>query len=848
MIMLLLVAIGSAVPGDGVIKSAPPPEQHTPRELVRSCTAPVEDYALRFTENLGQWKNSAHFISRTHAGFIGVEPTAVCMGRLDHSGKPGYGDLLKLEFQSASSSVDLQGEDEMRSRFNYFLGNDPSHWVCGARSFRRVRFHELYAGIDVILHADPAGDLEYDLVVKPGADLSRVTVRCLGARSLAVAADGALRIQTANGALAQELGHCWQEFASGDKRSVSIRWRLVGENVFGFEASSCDPMAVTLIDPVFRWATYLGSSDGPGGTGDVATRVLVDDQGDFTLTGWTDWYDFPTTPGAFVIPGLTTKAVFVSKLSGDGSELIYSSILGGAAESRGLALALDSRRRPTVVGWTGADDFPVTSGAFDMVRNSTSFSGFAFRLSEDGGSLVFSTFLEGTNNGTNAYAVAVTRSGASIIGGATTSSDFPTTSNAFMTSPPDVYGSGFVTRLEPHGRFLEWSTYLGGNFPDSVFALAIDDAETVTLTGQTQSTDFPTTAGAFETTYLGLVSEANVFVTRLKADGTGLIWSTFICGQGGDDYGQAVAIDRHGGVVVTGTTNSTDFPTTPYAFQPRFNYDPTAPLSKAFVTYLNPTGSALVYSTFLGKHGQGNGEDVRVDASGLVTVCGLATGQFPTTPGAFITGTSQSYDGFVTRLDPSGHKLYYSSFIGGPGVDETGGLAVTQTGRVCLVGVSSGGFPVTAGAFDTDYNGGATDAIITSMDLYLRGVEPLGVSTPSCHGPLIANATLMPESGNTRFAFYCSQCPENTRGWLLVGVPSAARFNYAGIRLWLDPARSIVRLPAQTNADGFVETSYPLTHVSSGTVFGCQYLFRNTQACAGDSAFCASNALTVTVQ
>ncbi|MGH7372567.1 MAG: hypothetical protein ACREJK_12090, partial [Candidatus Methylomirabilales bacterium] len=320
-------------------------------------------------------------------------------------------------------------------------------------------------------------------------------------------------------------------------------------------------------------------------------------------------------------------------------------------------MAVDSLGRTTVVGWTASQDFPTTPGAFQTAKGATSFTGFVFRLSTLGEDLEYSTFLEGML-GSKALTVAVAASGAAIVGGETSSADFPTTPGAFDTTIGGLGKDGFLTRLDPSGSFLEWSTFLGGFGPDELYALAIDGQENITATGLAGSADFPTTPGAFKT---GIPYGGDAFVARMDSSGSSLLWSTFLGGDQ-EDRGFALGLAPDGGVVIGGDTRSFDFPTTPGAFQPTHAPGPVNPWD-TFVTRMDPTGSRLIYSTFLGGDAGDFLGDLVVDASGMVTAIGSAdSADFPFTTGAFV---SNPFGIFVSRLDPIGSRLFYSGIVGG---------------------------------------------------------------------------------------------------------------------------------------------------------------------------------------
>ena len=331
-------------------------------------------------------------------------------------------------------------------------------------------------------------------------------------------------------------------------------------------------------------------------------------------------------------------------------------------------------------------------------------------------SLAYSTYLGGFSFDQGS-GIAVDSAGAAYVSGLTVSTDFPTTAGAFDTSYNNTgtFGEGdaFVTKLNPAGTGLAYSTYLGGSNIDQGFGIAVDSAGAAYLTGMTFSADFPTTAGAFDTSFNGTDQFPDAFVTKLNPAGTGLAYSTYLGGSLGDQ-GFGIAVDSAGAAYVTGGTNSTDFPTTAGAF------DTSATgsfIGDAFVTKLNAAGSGLAYSTYLAGAGSSG---IAVDSAGAAYVSGVANStDFPTTAGAFDTsfnGGSFPGDAFVTKLNPAGTGLAYSTYLGGSLGDRGFGIAVDSAGAAYVTGgTNSTDFPTTAGAFDTSANGGG-DAFVTKLN------------------------------------------------------------------------------------------------------------------------------------
>ena len=332
-------------------------------------------------------------------------------------------------------------------------------------------------------------------------------------------------------------------------------------------------------------------------------------------------------------------------------------------------------------------------------------------------SLLYSTFLGGRSQDVGA-AAAVDGMGRATVTGWTWSSDFPTTPGAFdpTYNGAEYYYDAFVARLNAAGSALDYATFLGGSSGDGGSGVAVDGTGRATVTGVTNSSDFPTTPGAFDPTFNGGEYEADAFVARLNAAGSALDYATFLGGSS-YDYGGGIAVDATGRATVTGYTRSSDFPTTPGAFDPTLNGDDR----DAFVARLNAAGSALDYATFLGGSDRDQGCGVAVDGTGRATVTGYThSSDFPTTPGAFdpTFNFGVEYDGevFVARLNAAGSQLDYATYLGGSENDAAAAVAVHETGRATVTGSTrSSNFPTTPGAFDPSYNGGG-DAFVARLN------------------------------------------------------------------------------------------------------------------------------------
>jgi hypothetical protein len=680
---------------------AQPPAPAAPSQANRSHDLKnYNELPLSFEANQGQTDPHVDFITRAAGATVFLTPTAAVFSiaqppsvaasaRRDVAGVEGktpvrsseqVGVALYMDIVGANPAVPAAGLNPLPGSVNYLLGNDPAQWHTHIGTYGRVAYRDTYPGIDLVYYGNQQ-QLEYDFIVSPGSDPSRIALRFAGSEGMEVNAQGDLVLHTAIGDVVQHKPLAYQTCAGG-RQEVASRYELDGAEV-RFVVGTYDPTRPLVLDPlVLGYSTFLGGSKGDGGYG-----IAVDGGGNAYLTGFTTSTDFPTTPGAFdtTYHGGTGEA-FVSKLTADGSALAYSTFLGGSKEDGAYGIAVDGGGNAYMTGYTKSTDFPTTPGAFDTTHNGGN-DVFVTKLTADGSTLAYSTFL-GRYATFAGFGIAVDGSG-----------------NAYVTGG---FSNAFVVKLNAAGSALDYSLFLGGSRSDYGFAIAVDGGGSAYITGSTSSPDFPTTPGAFDTNYNG---GYDAFVTKLTPDGSALAYSTYLGGSGEDD-GIGIAVDGAGNAYVTGETMSNDFPTTPGAFQTTLNGD-----FNAFVTKLTADGSALAYSTFLGGSNFDGGDNIGVDGGGNAYVTGYTrSNDFPTTPDAFQTTRNGDYNAFVTKLTADGSALAYSTFLGGSRRDSGRGIAVDGAGNAYLVGTtSSSDFPTTPGAFSTTYNGGTGEAFVTKF-------------------------------------------------------------------------------------------------------------------------------------
>jgi hypothetical protein len=611
--------------------------------------------------------------------------------------------VLSLAFLGANPETRLEGRGLLPGKVNYLLGSDPDKWHTNLPSYGQVVYRKLWPGIDMVFRGD-ANRLKYEFVLHPGAKVEDIRLAYRGADGLALGARGQLLIATGAGTLTDVRPVSYQDVRG---RRVPVKSRFLLEpaagqaTAYGFGVGTYDPRRPLVIDPGLLYSTYLG-----GASTDVGNPIAVDGAGNAWITGETSSTNFPTTAGAADTTYNGNIDAFVTKLNTAGTALVYSTYLGGAASSdRGFGLAVDGAGNAYVTGETSSNNFPTTAGAFDTTFNGNT-DAFVTKLNAAGSALLYSTYLGGSSSDRGA-GIAIDAAGSAYVTGRTNSSSFPTTLLAFDTTHnggEDV----FVTKLNAAGSApLAYSTFLGSGGDDRGFGIAVDGTGNSYVTGETNSGGFPTTVGAFDTSQNG---GFDVFVTKLNAAGSGLGYSTFL-GGGGDDRGRGIVVDGANSAYVTGLASS-GFPTTAAAFDTTHNGG-----DDAFVTKLNPSGSARIYSTFLGGSSADRGFSIAVDVGGNAYVTGETDSSgFPTTTGAF-DRSKDGIDAFVTKVNPAGTALLYSTFLGGSNAEQAFGIAVDGAGKAYVTGqTQSSNFPTTTGAFDTTYNTNG-DAFVTKLDM-----------------------------------------------------------------------------------------------------------------------------------
>jgi hypothetical protein len=665
---------------------------------------------LSFEVNRGQADPRADFVSHGQGYTVFLTGKDAVFALSSASGKSSSLQMT-LKGARAQSPVGLERTGAVT---NYFIGNDPAKWHTGIPSYERVMYGQVYPGVDLTFYGNQR-QLEYDFALAPGASPETIRLQFHGARKINVLPNGDLVLRTGSGDVSLHRPVVYQQEAKGGGRTdVDAAFVLVSRNEIAFRVGSYDRSKPLVIDPVITYATYLGGSSFENGfnngvSGSPMTGIAVGADGTAYVTGITESSDFPTGNAFQSKHGGGAFDVFVTHFSADGTQVLYSTYLGGKGDDFGGGIAVDAQGNAYVAGGTESSDFPTTANAFQKNRASGN-TGFVTKLSPTGDTLVYSTYLGG-NQTTHADAIAVDSNLNAYVTGADTGG-FPTSQTAFQKSIPGQR-SPFVAKLSADGSSLVYGTYVGGTSDDSALGIALDGNGHAFITGSASSSDFPTTSGAIQTTFGG---GYDAFVTQLKADGSGLIYSTYLGGSSNDGaYG--IAVDGSGSAYVTGNTHSANFPVA-NAQQPALNGP-----SDAFVTKLNPNGSAFVYSTFLGGKHEETGFAVAVDSLGRAYVTGVtsslgSSGGFPTLYSLVSGPSAAPGDAFVTQYTADGSAFVYSTLFGGFNEQTVGNaIAVDKVGAAYVTGFTQANdLPITPnpGAFQTTLHG-VQDAFATKL-------------------------------------------------------------------------------------------------------------------------------------
>ena len=760
------------------------------------------DHGVRFIENKGQWPEQVLFKAELRTGAIFLERDRFTFN-LYHPkdfdalyGHHGHGHVESHEipevmrwhaysmiFENATQ-CEVTGDEPYGDYSNYFIGNDPSKWASGAKAFARVDYHNIYPGITLSIYSKD-GKLKYDWILSSSADPKKIKVRYEGVDELHVVNDN-LHVITSVNSVIEHAPVSWRMDRNGTSKLASA-YSVQGNTVtLSFPSGYRPGYAGAVIDPILSFSTYTGSTaDNFGFTACPDNTGLAIAGGLVFNTG------YPLTSGAYQSNFAGTSDVGITKFNEDGSQLIFSTYLGGSSCETPNSTVVNNKNEVLILGVTGSSDFPTTIGCYDatfnggtsvsLTSNGTVFTSgtdiYLSKLSPDGTALLASTFMGGTANdglnvsGTLPYNygdqfrgdVIVDASDNIFFTSSTLSTDFPTTPGSYQ--PASTGGQdAVVAKFNPNLTGLLWSTYLGGGAADAGYSIKLSQSGSVYVAGGTTSGNFPSTPGTLNSSPLG--GTADGYIVRLNASGSTLEAGTFL---GTSSYDQAyfIDLDPNGEVYVTGQTSG-NYPTTPSVY--------INPNSGQFVSALDPDLTTLLISTVFGK-GDGNPElsptAFLVDACRNVYVSGWGgeTNAAAPNPDLNIFGMpvdSNSHqdstfgsDFYFIVFQPDLVAREYSTYFGGPqGAEHVDGgtCRFDKAGVVYhAVCASCGGFstdfPTTPGAWSATNNSSNCNLAVFKFEFQLPIAHAIAVANPSTRGcaPYTVNFDNLGSSGVTYF-------------------------------------------------------------------------------------------------
>jgi hypothetical protein len=673
-----------------------------------------------FIENKGQWHNEVLYLCRINGTDAWITRNGVTYDfhryQKIHNPHPSicdnkndlynrYGHVIKNEHINPNADIRTAPERVLEGYHNYFIGNKPEKWASYVNLYQQITVKNIYDGIDQKWYFDE-GSLRYDYIVSPNADYRQIKIAVQGAEKSEIKQNDLVFV-TRFGEVRQCKLFVYQ-MIDGSKKAISAKWTQ-NNGYFSFELGNYDPSQTLIIDPLL-WSTYTG-----GMSDDFPYDITRDAVNNVYITGYTASAAYPTTAGVYDAThnggGAYPYDVFVSKFNATGTTLLYSTFIGGSEGEVAEKIVVNNAGNVYLTGSTKSSDFPVTAGVYDNTYNGDGFASwiwgdvFILQLNATGSALVFSTFVGGDIDDAG-RALFVDNSGNIYCAGAARS-NFPVTAGAFDTVYSFGPYDGFILKMNPTATALIYCTYYGGSGNDTANGITVDDLGNAYVTGNTHSSDFPVTAGAFDTSFNGVYDG---YVLKINPTGTGLVYSTYV-GAADEDRHFGIVLKGNYNIVIAGFSSSISYPTTAGAYDTSHNgsYD-------VVLTELNASGSSLVYSTFMGGMDADMALCLTQSFSGFIYIAGYCAAGFPVTAGAYDTSHNGFEDVFIAIFNPSMSSLLYCTYIGDANFERATGIVTDNAGYPIITGRTySAAYPTTAGAYDVTHNGDM-DGFVTKLD------------------------------------------------------------------------------------------------------------------------------------
>ena len=737
-----------------------------------------------FVENGGQWPEGVLFKANIPGGKIWLENRGVLyqfhdFGNHNHANfdledekHEAEQHLIYANFKGANSNCLIETQYPSKAYYNYFIGQDKSKWAENNHAFGRIKYADLYKGIDLVFF-EKNEELKYEYHVQPQANYRQIEIQYGGQDKIRKLRNGNIIVYSSLGQIIEQKPYVYQ-IKNGKVLEIESEFILSTDNILSFKLGDYDSKIELIIDPILVFATYSGSpTDNFGMTATYAY------DGKAYSAGTTYGSSYPTPGPAWntvsTIPELNASSanavstgitdVFVSKYSEDGTTMIWTNIIGGGTNMDGTetvhSLICDRDNNVYLYGATSSVDFPIVNGLQSTHAGGTANSNYLFngvnyngqgtdiyvaKFSENGLNLLGSTYMGGSgNDGLNykissgtygniaAYDSLTSNYGDQfrgeimldslnniIIASSTRSSDFPIL-NAFQTSNAGQQ-DGVIFKLASNFSSLLWSSYFGGSENDACYSVKVDSSYNILIAGGTSSNDLPNTVGGLNPSYNG--GKTDGFVAKISADGNTLIQASYI---GTSTYDQVifVEIDRWDNVFLVGVTDGN---------MPVQNANYSNPNSGQFIMKLNPDLDVIEYATVFG-NGSGT-PDISLSAF-LVDVCGnvyvsgwganilqanLLTGM-PVTSDAFQATSPNGFDFYLFVLERDAESMLYGSYIGGSSAQEhvDGGTSRFDKNGVVYQSVCGGcggnsDFPTSTGAWSSTNDANNCNNLLFKFD------------------------------------------------------------------------------------------------------------------------------------
>lgn len=815
----LVVAAGGAVVVAAAVAGTPAsaaPRATGPADAATRAQGAIARLPLAFEVNRGQHPAAVRFAARAGDGLLALRARSATLTFAEAHALPS---TLRLRFPGARRAPAVVAEQRLPGRVSYLSG---ARRVAAAATYRRVRYRQLWRGIDVVFYGS-GRELEYDLVVAAGADPGQIRLAFDGHRSARLDAAGDLVLTLPGGRVVRERAPVAYQLAGGRRTAVASRFVLAGDEV-RIALGAHDATRQLVVDPVLTYGTYLG-----GSAADQATALAVDAAGNAYVTGSTASTNF--SAAAFGLQpafGGGGSDAFVTKLDPSASAALYSTYLGGAGADEGLAIAVDAAGAAVVTGGTSSTSFPTTDGAPQRGFGGGAVDAFVAKLDPSGTALEYATYLGGPGpSGGEALergtAVALADDGSAYVTGGAYSG-FPTTPGAFAATVAAPLSATFAAKLDARGE-LSYSTLVWGDGnTNRASAIAVDAGGHAHVAGLASAIGtFPTTAGAYQPTAAGNV---DAFVAKLAPDGSALAYSTLLGGQGFDEA-LGLALDDGGRAIVVGQAGSVAsgrFPTTADAIQP--SYDPLLRTGNqiGFVAILDASGSALDYATFVGGRASDRVQAVARGPAGSLLIAGeTRSPDFPVTAGAVRAAIRGTRDGFVAALRPGAAGYAYASYSGTAAVVPA--IAGGPGASALIAGAGASGL-ATPGALKTAPQG--QDAYVARFDDLVAPPTPAPLAvTAAAHaiGPATVTLAGSVDARGSATAYVFEYGPSTAFG--AITAPAAAGAGSGAVAVSAGVAGLA---PDTTYLYRLVATS------PAGTAFGAVASFRTAAATAAPVA------------